>query len=367
MSQSHAQLPGAVSGGPRDTTHNSAVTCRSSAAPQWSIIVIARNEEACIGACLESVLRTFASRSYELIVVDSASTDRTVAIAAIFPARILQLPETAPLRPAAGRHIGFTRSRGRWILFLDGDSTLDTDWLEEAEAAFKADPELGGVAGEMEHRLHSAESGTPVKFNQPYPDADYEAADFLGGSAAYTREALLKAGGFNPHLRSCEEAELGARVRKAGYRLLRLRSIMTRHFPKHADETAPELLRRIRRGFFVGLGQFPRYCYFQRLPVVAPFITIRRHVQFFVLAMLGLLAGTVSVVLARAEMFLAWAAGMMLVFVVFAAKSGSVRKPAYYFLEWTLASPLVIWGLVQRPRTIGEFIDTCTHGTGKET
>ena len=36
-------------------------------------------------------------------------------------------------------------------------------------------------------------------------------------------------------------------------------------------------------------------------------------------------------------------------FALFAIRSRSVRKPAYYFLEWTLASPMVVWGLVMPP------------------
>ena len=54
--------------------------------PLWSVVVIARNEEASIATCLESVLHTFEGRSYELIFVDSASTDNTVLIASRFPA-----------------------------------------------------------------------------------------------------------------------------------------------------------------------------------------------------------------------------------------------------------------------------------------
>src|SRR6476659_7238471 len=74
--------------------------------PRWSVVVIARNEEGSIGTCLDSVLRAFGERTYELIFVDSASTDRTVSIAARFPAKIIRIPPSSRLSPSLGRYIG---------------------------------------------------------------------------------------------------------------------------------------------------------------------------------------------------------------------------------------------------------------------
>ena len=66
-----------------------------------SVIVPARNEESCLGACLES-LTSQAGVSFEIIVVDDHSTDRTREIASSFPGvRVLQarpLPEGLAIR-----------------------------------------------------------------------------------------------------------------------------------------------------------------------------------------------------------------------------------------------------------------------------
>src|SRR5450755_2060694 len=51
--------------------------------PDVSIIIPARNEEANLGACLES-LTTQTGLAFEIIVVDDASTDRTREIALSF-------------------------------------------------------------------------------------------------------------------------------------------------------------------------------------------------------------------------------------------------------------------------------------------
>jgi glycosyltransferase involved in cell wall biosynthesis len=317
-----------------------------------SVIVIARNEERAISDCLKSVAAAFGGVPHELILVDSASTDRTVEIGREFGARVLVLPATAPLRPAVGRHVGYLASRGELLLFLDGDSVLNEDWLMHGVAALQAEPRLAGVAGEMEEVI-DGETMRPVL--RSYPATDYVAANHLNGSALYRRAALESAGGFNPFLCAAEEAELGARLRKAGYLLRRLPVHMTRHHAKHAKETIPELLRRINRGFYYGLGQFVRYAYTQRLPVKQPFDMVRRHVQFAALLLLGLVAAAASAFEKSVVPFAAWLLAIGTIFGLFALRGGGLRKPAYYFLEWLLTSPFVILGLARRPRSNYEF------------
>jgi len=321
---------------------------------QWSVIVIARNEESNIGKCLESVTIAFDERQYELIFVDSASTDRTIAIASNYDIRLIQLSPAGPLRPSVGRHIGLQYAQGKNILFLDGDMTLDPNWVPLAENALASDDRLAGVAGEMVHLLPNEHDNDKV-FSQSYPDSDYRAADHLAGSSAYRQDPLRIIGGFNPFLYSCEEAELGARLRKAGYRLVRLRAPMTMHAPEFSKETIDELFRRRRRGFFIGLGQFVRYSIQNKLPSHRPMSKIRRHLQFLTLLFLGVVAITLSIVNSTWMYFALWSATFAFIFVVFAIRSGSMSKPAYYFTYWFLASPHVLWGLLKYPRSADQF------------
>ncbi len=89
-----------------------------------SVIVPARNEEACLGACLESLVQQDGVE-FEIIVVDDGSSDRTRAIAESFSA--VQVIEPGPL-PAgwSGKNnavtAGAKRARGRWLLFTDADT-----------------------------------------------------------------------------------------------------------------------------------------------------------------------------------------------------------------------------------------------------
>jgi len=95
-----------------------------SARPEVSVIVPARNEEACLGACLES-LTGQQGVSFEIIVVDDGSTDRTAAIARSFAS--VRMLEAAPLPGGwSGKsnavYTGAQQAHGQWLLFTDADT-----------------------------------------------------------------------------------------------------------------------------------------------------------------------------------------------------------------------------------------------------
>lgn len=97
---------------------------------QFSIIIPARNEEATIGRCLDSIAALEWDRSeYEVIVVDNGSHDLTAAIAMGKNARVLLQPD---LTIAALRNCGAHTARGEILVFLDADCTVEKNWLREA-------------------------------------------------------------------------------------------------------------------------------------------------------------------------------------------------------------------------------------------
>jgi glycosyltransferase involved in cell wall biosynthesis len=101
-----------------------------------SVIVPARNEEACLGACLESLVAQ-AGIEFEVIVVDDGSTDRTRAIAQSFPG--VRVIEPGPLPPGwTGKNnavtAGARQARGEWLLFTDADTVHRPGSLARAVA-----------------------------------------------------------------------------------------------------------------------------------------------------------------------------------------------------------------------------------------
>ena len=87
--------------------------------PQLSLCMIVKNEEAILAKCLESVKGVVD----EMIVLDTGSTDRTVAIAEEYGAktpRFSWCDDFSAARNEALRHV-----TGDWVLVLDADEQLN--------------------------------------------------------------------------------------------------------------------------------------------------------------------------------------------------------------------------------------------------
>ncbi len=219
----------------------------------FSVIVIAKNEEAYLPHCLQSVLRAVARIGRaEIVLVDSASTDRTVEIALSYGVRVISLRPDWPLSPAAGRYAGFHHTSGELIMFVDGDTIIDDEWLSRATAWF----EQTDVAGVMGFFDDVDEDGRPLPYvgkRSPVVTRINE----LRGNGLYRRAAMNQVGTFNPYLTTEEEAELGLRLRSAGWRLLQLPIPMSCH--RRGAPALTEIYRAFRLGRVEGLGLTFRY------------------------------------------------------------------------------------------------------------
>jgi cellulose synthase/poly-beta-1,6-N-acetylglucosamine synthase-like glycosyltransferase len=92
--------------------------------PEVSVIVPARNEEACLGRCLQS-LAAQKGVNFEIFVVDDGSTDGTRAIAASFPAVRVVNAGSLPAGWSGKNNAmaaGARNARGQWLLFTDADT-----------------------------------------------------------------------------------------------------------------------------------------------------------------------------------------------------------------------------------------------------
>lgn len=100
-----------------------------------SVVIPTQNEEASIGAVIEEVRKALGRRLLEVIVVDTASSDRTRAIARLKGARIVDEP-----RRGYGRayKTGFDAAQGTFIGTLDADLTYPANRLPDFVDALEA-------------------------------------------------------------------------------------------------------------------------------------------------------------------------------------------------------------------------------------
>lgn len=113
-----------------------------------SIIIPTRNEETNIKKCLDSIFAQETKDNFEIIVIDSGSTDRTVDIIKQYPRVKLIHIEPGEFGHGKTRNLGAERSKGEYIVFLNADALpVDNNWLNPLIRNLKEDKnkEIAGV------------------------------------------------------------------------------------------------------------------------------------------------------------------------------------------------------------------------------
>ena len=191
-----------------------------------SVVVIGRNESARLPRCLASIQRAaWNGLPWELIYVDSRSSDSSVTIAKSLGARVLDLG-SANTCAAAARNVGWRAAQGAFVLFLDGDTELEPEFLTQALPVL-CNPKTVAVWG------HRRESNPTQSIYTRVLDLDWIFApgkvDYFGGDALVRRRALQEVGGFDDALVAGEEPELSQRLRARGWQIEHIDVPMTRH------------------------------------------------------------------------------------------------------------------------------------------
>ncbi|MFC5403515.1 glycosyltransferase [Cohnella soli] len=98
---------------------------KDSKGPLVTLCMIVKDEESMLASCLSSV----AGAVDEIVVVDTGSTDGTVAIAERYGACVIRQAWQNDF--AAARNAGVEAARGKWILFLDADEALESSHIAQ--------------------------------------------------------------------------------------------------------------------------------------------------------------------------------------------------------------------------------------------
>lgn len=189
-----------------------------------SVIIVTYNSEACIAACLESVLKQ-TGVILEIIVVDNASADDTRARLKNFNCRVIASREN--LGFGRGNNLGFASSTGRYVFLLNPDAQLmGQNSLEELCRKMDAN-QRWGIAGTM---IRSADGRAESAPATEYPAQSHVHRDFsklpgnlawiMGASMIIRREIYEKLGGFDPaFFLYSEETDFCLRVREHGFEI----------------------------------------------------------------------------------------------------------------------------------------------------
>ncbi len=115
-----------------------------------SIIIPNYNGQKYLGDCLASLHRLdFPGDMYEIIVVDNASSDRSREfIAAMYP-NVVLIKAEKNLGFASGCNLGIKNSSGEYIVLLNNDTVVDSNWLKELVIVADTDPEIAIVGSKL--------------------------------------------------------------------------------------------------------------------------------------------------------------------------------------------------------------------------
>ncbi|MFQ6092943.1 MAG: glycosyltransferase, partial [bacterium] len=202
---------GRVRGGKNDDT------------PLVSVVVAARNEEEHIGDCLAALAaQNYPQQSYEIIVVDDRSNDRTPEVVSRWVEEadnVHLLRVGSEESPLVGKKraldLGIRQSRGEIILTTDADCRPKPTWIRGMVSHFE--PGVGLVAGYS----YTEDRGEGASLLQKFRSLERigvaavaagsiglgKGITCSGQNLAYRKEAYFDLGGFSKigHLRSGDD------------------------------------------------------------------------------------------------------------------------------------------------------------------
>jgi len=107
-----------------------------------SFIIPTLNAASVLATCLKSIKKQD-FKSYEIIIADGGSSDKTLQIAKKYHAKIFK----NPLKTAeAGKAVGVNHASGKYIALIDSDNILPTkNWLSKNISILETDSDLIGT------------------------------------------------------------------------------------------------------------------------------------------------------------------------------------------------------------------------------
>ena len=179
--------------------------------PMISFVIPAHNEEALIGAAIDSIHDAVegVDGEWEIIVVDDASTDRTSEIATSMGTRVVKVNHRQISRV---RNSGAAVANGEYLVFLDADTILLQRTLHAALAALEEGAIGGGAMVVFEKNIPLY-----AKFLALYTMLFFMATRLAAGCFIFCRrEAFEAVGGFSEQVFAGEEVWLSIALKKQG-------------------------------------------------------------------------------------------------------------------------------------------------------
>jgi len=218
-----------------------------------SLVIRCCNEEQHIGKLLSGICQQKIGE-VEIIVVDSGSTDATLAIASRYPVKIIHI---RPVDFTFGRalNIGCEAANGEIIVISSAHVyPVYNDWLEKMSRYF-SDDRVALVYGKQRGNEVSKYSEHRI-FQKWFPDSSsgFQSHPFCNNANAAIRRSVWKNLRYDENLTGLEDLDWAKRVLAEGYRLVYSAEAEIIHVH---EETLVRILNRYRREAIAMKAIFP--------------------------------------------------------------------------------------------------------------
>lgn len=197
-----------------------------------SFIIIGKNEGWRLEKCLQSIVSIGKQDKivdYEIIYVDSQSTDNSVALAKQYGAKTFLI--TGECNAAIARNIGAQEAIGGILFFIDGDMELFPGFLPKVlnENGKLKYPFMSGIFNDIVHDLDWNYLHTSRRHKLQEGDAD-SVETTTGGLFLIEHSLWDKVGGMDTRLKRSQDYDLGLRLSQMGYPLHRKAILLANHY-----------------------------------------------------------------------------------------------------------------------------------------
>lgn len=197
-----------------------------------SFIIIGKNEGWRLQKCLHSisyVVEQDAIANYEIIYVDSQSTDNSIELAKQYGAKAFLI--TGECNAAIARNIGAKEAMGDILFFIDGDMELFPGFLpkvltQDGQLEY---PFISGIFNDIVHDLGWNYLHTSRRHKIQEGDAD-AIETTTGGLFLINHSLWNEVGGMDTRFKRSQDYDLGLRLNQLGYPLHRKTILLANHY-----------------------------------------------------------------------------------------------------------------------------------------
>lgn len=223
--------------------------------PLVSIVIPVYNQWNYTYSCLRSILDNTKGIEYEIIIADDVSTDETVNIQKYIK-NVIVIRDEVNRGFLLNCNNAAEKARGKYILFLNNDTNVQSNWLKALVETIENDHSVGMVGSKLVYPDGRQQEAGGIIWNDASgwnygrlddpdkPEYNYvKEVDYISGAAIMIRADLWKQiGGFDERYVPAyyEDSDLAFEVRRHGYKVVFQPKSVVVHFEgiSHGTDTS---------------------------------------------------------------------------------------------------------------------------------